>query len=732
MKKRFFSLGMYRESMRRMLRAGIILGVVLLLAAVMVPIGIKLNTINTDACTEGMLCTTEQSKTVDTALSLPLLPLVSTVAAPLLAWIAFSFLRRRNTSDFFHALPLTRSCAYVSVLAALLSWLVLLTFIPAMVAYLTVQFLPGLVSVFSATMLYALSIFVSAIQVASIVVFAQTLTGTFFSSLIVGGMLLFGPRLLLFSVTQSLDSAIQVSAFGQAPFFAPEYNLGVMTYVAQTLFSLIFTNASSILTQVTLGQYLYASGLFCIYAILGGVFFCRRRSETAEHAASGHHAQSLFRVLVLCAISLPVSAFVFEFLFRQNDMAEGWWFIVCYVIAAVAYFAYELITTKRFYNLLRALPGFFIGIVLNALLVGLMYLTASHVLSVQPLPQEVQSVRLVSQGGGNQFEDYVAEQTEQIAITDQDCCNLLARLLSEQSKEVWENRTDLQTRLSSGTLYETYSFELQTTRGTYLRKIRIPQGNGGTDVLIAAMQREAAYRTAWQTLPDYITGGLSYSVFYEDEGILSEQVLREACQMMRQEVLELPFADWYATVHSLDSFFTLRFETMLAGKTYTIELPVSQELTPKTWGFLQEELYAVKADAAAELLQLLGTQDGTCGCLTDIQVCFPDTMTIYKWIVDKDSYSYGTIYSDQEIWEGLSLAESDFLLGSFMENRVPEQGKAYIYCTYCSDAVFPKDDPIISKLPPKLQNRSSISFLFAAPFLTEEQYLQIYEQVSNN
>lgn len=156
MKKRFFSLGMYRESMRRMLRAGIILGVVLLLAAVMVPIGIKLNTINTDACTEGMLCTTEQSKTVDTALSLPLLPLVSTVAAPLLAWIAFSFLRRRNTSDFFHALPLTRSCAYVSVLAALLSWLVLLTFIPAMVAYLTVQFLPGLVSVFSATVLYAL------------------------------------------------------------------------------------------------------------------------------------------------------------------------------------------------------------------------------------------------------------------------------------------------------------------------------------------------------------------------------------------------------------------------------------------------------------------------------------------------------------------------------------------------------------------------------------------------
>ena len=79
-------------------------------------------------------------------------------------------------------------------------------------------------------------------------------------------------------------------------------------------------------------------------------------------------------------------------------MAEGWWFIVCYVIAAVAYFAYELITTKRFYNLLRALPGFVIGIVLNALLVGLMYLTASHVLSVQPLPQEVQSVRLVSQG----------------------------------------------------------------------------------------------------------------------------------------------------------------------------------------------------------------------------------------------------------------------------------------------------------------------------------------------
>ena len=127
MKNRIFSAGVYRESMRRMLRAGSILGIVLLLGAVFYPITMHASASETVFATAFSL--------------LPFMILVPTVGAPVLAWIAFSFLRHRNTSDFYHALPVARRCLYCSVAAALCTWLVLLTAVPIGAGWLTIYLL---------------------------------------------------------------------------------------------------------------------------------------------------------------------------------------------------------------------------------------------------------------------------------------------------------------------------------------------------------------------------------------------------------------------------------------------------------------------------------------------------------------------------------------------------------------------------------------------------------------
>ena len=89
--------------------------------------------------------------------------------------------------------------------------------------------------------------------------------------------------------------------------------------------------------------------------------FHRRRSEAAGQSAPSRLLQHIYRIVVTMVICIFIVCAMFSEMTAGILRDEWFVFLVFYLVAALVYFAYELITTKKWKNLLTALPG--LGIV---------------------------------------------------------------------------------------------------------------------------------------------------------------------------------------------------------------------------------------------------------------------------------------------------------------------------------------------------------------------------------
>lgn len=658
MKNRIISAGVYRESMRRMLRAGSILGIILLLGAVFYPI--TMHAIANDTV-------------FPTALSLlPFMILVPTVGAPMLAWIAFSFLRHRNTSDFYHALPVTRRRLYCSVAAALCTWLVLLTAVPIGAGWLTISLLPHFSLSAASVLMQALCVFTAALQITAVVVFAQCITGTFFSSLIVGGMTLFAPRILIYSITQILDNVLRITTFGQIEFLSPDYSLGLMAYFQLFVSSLFVLPGSVEFTPISAAPYLYCGALAVLFFVLGGVCFCRRRSETAGCAAPSRATQSLFRVLVFCATSLPITPLLFSGVYRQKNYRGALAYLILYGAAAIAYFAYELITTKRFRNLLRALPGFAVGIALNAALLGMMYGVSERVLSFTPQRGEVQSVCIVTGAQKEAFDAYAAAKAGEIEIKDKEICDMFAAELCEEVAAVKE-REDLPRYYSEE---RQYTVVLKTASGSRRRTITLGT-NLKNDKVIAAYAKNEKYAEAYLNLPPVdAVRNITLAMGEEEFAWDGSEAVYEA---LRQEVKTLSFEAWYALrTENDDRFSILSCTVYYRGNPYQLKFPLSAKTTPHAFAKFAKIAYernALISDAFLALVKRGGEEDCS---VYDVRFCIPSEGEEFAWEIPVRTPAA----SDDILWKSFALCTEQLPFLAQAERRAPAEGEAYVRLSF--------------------------------------------------
>ena len=122
MKKTLFSFGIYKESMRRLRVIGFI-ALVFLLVVQMSPVIIGV-------VDYAMMGKTSQAPTAENFATLTwAMATVSTLVAPLMVLIAFSIFNKRASSDFYHALPYTRPCVFVSIMAAVYTWTAIISIV---------------------------------------------------------------------------------------------------------------------------------------------------------------------------------------------------------------------------------------------------------------------------------------------------------------------------------------------------------------------------------------------------------------------------------------------------------------------------------------------------------------------------------------------------------------------------------------------------------------------------
>lgn len=416
--KRFFNFKLYLEGLKKIRLVGIISGIIILLANTAVPIAVIVqNTPESDGITSINL----------TNFSMPMFLVL--FLTPLFFLSMYSFLNRRNESDFYHAIPYTRSCVLFSFLAAIFTWIwgiiLLSTLLTALlwvvcpVTTISFSVLPTIFFVYAAATLY----------IGSFILLAMTLTGTASSNIAIACVLLFWVRIIGTMLSITLEEIIPIFDLAYSPlqFLSMQYWLPgaiISSFYNTTVFSNVFL-------------WIYSGIILIALYSLSIYLYCTRKSENAGKSAPSKVLQHVYR----CVFTLPfILMATMAILFDGPSV-----FVILLILALAIYFLYELITTKSIKSMLRSTPYLLILVLCGGIFAGGCYLTRETILEGEYSAEDIEAVRFYEYSSvlsvlDQESNTYENLATSEITISDPKASELTAKVLSESIKQVKENR----------------------------------------------------------------------------------------------------------------------------------------------------------------------------------------------------------------------------------------------------------------------------------------------------
>lgn len=399
MRKKFFNSHLFKEGFKQLKLFGIISLIIYMLSVILIFIN-----------------EVDGRRIVDIYDCNPLVLLSFTVLAPLFTLFLFSFITSRNSSDFYHSIPYTRTCIFVSFFASIAAWIALIHFSSTVVSVLLRMCFPDSFSIQWAEIIKpCIGIFICSMAVVCGVLFSQSITGTIFTNVLVTGIILFLPRIF----TTIFIALINDQVFNIIPTqYYPALLSGSKNMIVYPFLS-VFTSGSvwgEIFT--TYGEWFYTFVLGVVYFALALTFFKKRKSEVAGNAASSNTLQAIYRIsvtMLVCMIPVTIICDKTE-TFSSSDMPM---YITMYVIAIVTYFLYEIITTRTVKRLVKIIPGIVIVAVLNVVIIAGVKLISDYELANIPDSEDVEYVSLMSDTTYSYDDNsYVSDLLSDVKITD--------------------------------------------------------------------------------------------------------------------------------------------------------------------------------------------------------------------------------------------------------------------------------------------------------------------------
>ena len=592
MKKSVFSPRLYLDGLKQLRLIGIAALVIMSLEAILIPVGKVLSQKDQPYIRVQLL---------DFIDIHPILFASFCVLAPLMTLYLFQFLNRRNASDFYHAIPETRLCLFFSFIAAILTWVMGTAVVTTGLAVGFHVLFPAFFVVNFCSVLTALfNILSGCVLVTACVALAMCVTGTLFTNVMVSLMLIFVPRLLILFLNVSVTEALPLIPSNHFVFLLDSSCNVPVGAVLGALGLGTFSNVVS-----SLGSGLYTLVLGMLYLAAGAVLFHRRRSEAAGQAAPNRILQAAYRL----ALAMIPCAFACYGIFHGivwKEEGELFSYVVIYIIALVVYFLYEIITTRKWKNLLRAIPVLGVLAVLNVALIGGMVGLYHSVLSFSPGAEDITSIRIVSP---NKYTDYFTARAQEIEIKNLDVNQVVARQLSYTVDVCRSSPRKYYTQYSNMT---TACVAIRTGASVHYRNILMSAED--YQALSAPLAEIPAFREIYQKLPRL---GYDSTTVTIPNRTISRQAVQEIYQMMCDEVAALPFEQWYAqivlqkqgivysdmiTSSQLASqqyafLDTLRVSTTIGTQQYSFSLPLFTNLTQSCNRYLRETQEQQKSDA---------------------------------------------------------------------------------------------------------------------------------------
>ena len=668
-KKMHFSLRLLWEGFQQCKMIGIFSAVIVVLGAVLEPVAQAISLGSSPYYT----------KVVYEAWGINVTLLVVLLAAPLMTLMLFHFLDNRAASDLYHALPHKRITLYLSYAGAVLLWVVLLLVLGTLTSAIACGFAHKYITLLTDSLLpFAASLFCMSFLLVAGMLVSMSVTGTVFTNVLFAGILLFLPRLCVLGLQSSMANAL--------PFLSDSAGTGFFRNANNLLFSgvnVVFSMSESDGTSVetvfspSWQAYLYTFLLGLLYFVIAAFLFRRRRSEAAGQSAPSRLLQHIYRIVVTMVICIFIVCAMFSEMTNGTLRDEWFVFLVLYLVAALVYFAYELITTKKWRNLLTALPGLGIVALLNVGILLGMHAVEKHIVAQRPAMQEIESVSFCSTDGTDyissssflNYRDYINLMSRDIAITDPTAVTLVSYYLDENLKTWEEGGNDAyQSKYYTEGDYSSYHVIVRTKDQTLRRLIYVPASE--TEKLLNALQTNADYVDAWRNPPQELE---STATFGDQMGAcyLSTEQAEELLQTYREELQSADFETLYQTVQNgttddtwvSDIDYTFRKN----GRSYALDCAIYQNLTPETTKKFYEMLYAAQEDDLALLSELTKSEK-------NVSV----NMNAYGGSSDS-AYSGYYAYAYASDYQPLNQSESLQLLMQYaILDRPMQAGESYV------------------------------------------------------
>ncbi len=601
MKHQIISKGLYVEGLRKIKIPSIIFLALVALTQLAVPLFSAL-----EMLFDGFQSATVvgPSEIMNVAMLIPFL------YTPILGLVEFFSFNKRGSSDYYLSLSYTRTCIYFSWALSVFTISAALIIIAGLMGYGAMALFPSLyILQINGLADVLLSFLAAAVFAISAVLIAVSITGTFISNLASMLAVMFLPRLILVLIREII---VNMSQLADTNFFAQwlgiyynQYSGGIVTFFLGLL-------SPSKTWQGDIGPDVYTLLLALAQVALGALLFKIRRSETAGRSSSSRMVQHIVRVAITLAISLLGTMFIVE---GVSEVAG----VIIYLLAVIAFFAYEIITTKKWKNLLKALPSLAIVVGLN-IAVWLVAVIISKALIYQNISADsIRAVRVIrAESFSSSFisptfegEDYFCQLSADVELKDREAVETVAQALKTDQENIRNNSYDIPwSSAGNGPGRTPMTFGLKTGSGYTYRKITLSDEQLLT--IDSCLTRSEDFREKYMTLPEPVPESFvvvpdrmgNLSMLY---GNLDRSSIKEIMDSLQTEIDNMGFDAWYEYKNGDAAYSTVLVRySENSAESQMIYVPVNPELFPQTFRMIMRlaTKYCVETAGSREGLKL--------------------------------------------------------------------------------------------------------------------------------
>lgn len=477
----YFSKNLYVEGLKKIRVSGTAFSlIIILLNAVLPIIGIAENRYHD--------ITTRVVDAVAPNMVIPFGILVL-VLVPLIVHDMFSFLNDRSKSDFWHAIPQKRTCVYISLTSAILTWAISTIVISTLVN----SFLWSLARWYelniSTAIIGTAPYIVLAVLMAGVMLLAMTLTGTTVSNFLVGALFLLFFRVISIMFVTALEeySNVLYADYGIFKFFGIDFFLPLSLLIG------VFDNDAEIYTNWGLQIYSLIVGI--VFIALGGIAYNKRKSQSATKSAPSKLIQHIYRF----AITLPFMLLVAVMMIIDGVQSYQ---LILVILAILVYILYELVTTKRLKSVVKSLPYMIVPALCAVALSSTILIVGNSIDRMDIEPDDIDSYAFT--GSAYNYEDL---STMGIFVSSDEASEIIARSYRDSGRGhvydyIGQNergegyiRQRILIKLDSGRViarriyfwesdYKKLKNILETDPGYYEAYFKLPSSNEITDIYI--------------------------------------------------------------------------------------------------------------------------------------------------------------------------------------------------------------------------------------------------------